>query len=92
MSTKKPLTLQDHKRIGAELAVIRTRLLAIGVEVANSLPKSHFAGKAALRMVQGVDKARCQLDGMVCRLPGGNSFFYYPGVPRVVSDDNGIPF
>lgn len=89
---KQSLTLKDHTRIGAELAVIRTRLLALGVEIANSMPKAHPAGKAAIKMAEGIDRARCRFDGVVCRLPGGNSFVYYPGVPRVVSADDEIPF
>lgn len=64
MTVKNPLSLDEHKALGAELAAIRSRLQTIGGALANRFGVSSRIGKRAVRMTVVLNDLRYDLDSV----------------------------
>jgi hypothetical protein len=56
------LTLDEHRGLGLELAVMRDRLLSLSVDLANTYGETTPVGRAALASHDQIDRLRSLLD------------------------------
>lgn len=87
---RNPMTLDEHRRLGAELHAIRNRLQRIGIDLANRYGKTRPLGRRAVRMSDAVDAVRAKLDGQLHRdhARDFDTHVYYPG-PGEEQQDHG---
>ncbi len=80
MGEKPGLTLNEHRRLGLELAAIRDRLVEIGVLIANRHLNNSRVAHAAGRMTREIDAVRSLLDSEVFEEYEGAGLakVYYP--------------
>jgi hypothetical protein len=79
---KPGLTLERHREIGLELAVMRDRLAELGTEVANAYPASGpkgRLGRGLLKLLAQFDQIRSDGENTMCAEHGrGGIEAYYP--------------
>jgi len=63
MSRMPPLTMDEHRELGAVLASMRDELAKTVTRISGHLPKSHPAVQRLLAAVAQIDKARIALEG-----------------------------
>jgi hypothetical protein len=69
----KPLTPDEHRALGLELAATRDRLVQVGVRIANAFRKDSSVTRFALKFTVYIDRVRALLDAEV-----GDPSIYYP--------------
>lgn len=81
MPKTEPLSLAEHRKIGAELHAIQHRLTQIGVDLANRLGKASRVGRRAFQLGHVLTQVRSELDDILSRdFPDDfDTRVYYPG-------------
>jgi hypothetical protein len=74
-----PLTLDEHRRVGATLIMIRHECSA--VELINQFRKGSHTWRRIQRTRKCFDQLLCQLDSLLCREHPGADFRIYYGNP-----------
>ena len=92
---KRPLTIEEHRRLGRQLADAFAALQAAHVELANRYGKAFRLSRRAAAAEAAVDAMRSAADDQASR-DLGDAFdprLYYPGPPgaAAASDDAGRP-
>jgi hypothetical protein len=61
------LSPEEHRLVGLELYLMRSRLIQLAVEVGNGYPKSSPVGRAAPWPHRAVDRLRARLDALLTK-------------------------
>ena len=75
----KKLTIEEHRKIGAELKQIRQYLITLSCKIPNTYGKTSRVGKQAVRAYSGIDPLRSAMENqMYMDCPGhGDTGIYY---------------
>lgn len=91
MTRKVPLTIEEHRQIGAQLYEVYTHALRVYVYLANRLGKSKTLPRRVHQAVEHLSAARSKLDDELYRqfARSFDAHVYYPGtlVPGKMDED-----
>lgn len=68
MTTKRPLSLGEHRDIGVMLRFCQLEIQASYIDTAqHTLPVSHKTSRRWHRVIDEIDQLRSEMDGICCR-------------------------